>query len=341
MEHGVAPARVRGLMLGTALGDALGLVREGLGPSTTAPRYGILPGWGVVSDDTEHMVMLAWAMGPPGAHTPIEVGARFGGQLLPWLATLPFGIGWATLRASLARLVGRRTGVFSAGNGPAMRAPLLGMHPEATWRRSAAEATARITHTDPRAIEAAVFVAEVAAGCLRATTRTSKARHVMLRGCAPDEPALHAAVTTALSMLDVAPAEAARALGNSGFAVHTAGVCTWALAGAQGPADAIARAIALGGDADTHAAIVGAWAGALWGEDALDAALLGRLGPWPYTRAALVTYADALTRGTQVPKPAWAKTMGLHVALFPVVIAHAVWRVFTRPLRWVCGLPPP
>jgi ADP-ribosylglycohydrolase len=83
-----------------------------------------------------------------------------------WLLTIPAGIGWATLRACLKLLVGfgpGRSGVRSAGNGPAMRSTLLGVCAETNaqlkdWVRS----SSRLTHTDPRAEEGAYAVARAA-----------------------------------------------------------------------------------------------------------------------------------------------------------------------------------
>ena len=49
-----------GCLMGTAVGDALGLPYEGLSPRRGArmfpdlDRYHLLPGYGMVSDDTEH-----------------------------------------------------------------------------------------------------------------------------------------------------------------------------------------------------------------------------------------------------------------------------------------------
>jgi hypothetical protein len=69
---------------------------------------------------------------------------------------LPAGVGLATLRACLRLVVGvppARSGVFSAGNGPAMRAAIIGVclgHTRERLRAHVRIAT-RITHTDPKA----------------------------------------------------------------------------------------------------------------------------------------------------------------------------------------------
>jgi ADP-ribosyl-[dinitrogen reductase] hydrolase len=46
-----------------------------------------------------------------------------------WLLGLPAATGWATARALVKLWIGfnpQHSGVFSAGNGPAIRAPILG-----------------------------------------------------------------------------------------------------------------------------------------------------------------------------------------------------------------------
>src|SRR5437764_12916991 len=65
-EHG---ERVAGAVLGTAVGDALGLPREGLSRRRASRlfgdpplRYHLLLGHGMVSDDTEHTCMTGQAL---------------------------------------------------------------------------------------------------------------------------------------------------------------------------------------------------------------------------------------------------------------------------------------
>ena len=81
-----------------------------------------------------------------------------------WLVGCPPAIGLATLKACLKLWLGfspKTSGVFSAGNGPCARAPILGValgnQPE-LLREFVRRAT-RITHTDPRAEQAALAVA--------------------------------------------------------------------------------------------------------------------------------------------------------------------------------------
>jgi ADP-ribosyl-[dinitrogen reductase] hydrolase len=114
-----------GCILGTALGDALGLCCEGMSrrrqhryyPHLDAPR--LLFSRGMVSDDTEHTCMVAQAL-LAGGDDVERFTASLAWRLRFWLLALPAGIGRATLRAIVKLWLGyrpQRSGVFSAGNG--------------------------------------------------------------------------------------------------------------------------------------------------------------------------------------------------------------------------------
>jgi ADP-ribosylglycohydrolase len=162
---------LEGVLLGTAVGDALGLPLECLSARTIArrfapvTRYRLLGSTGFVSDDTEQSALVAQAIAAHPAN-PRAAARRFARSLLGWFLRLPWGIGFATLRACVRIGLGfERTGVNSAGNGAAMRAAVVGVafarQPSA--RRAFSDALAQVTHLDPRAVEGARYVSEVAA----------------------------------------------------------------------------------------------------------------------------------------------------------------------------------
>ncbi len=165
--------RLVGILLGTAVGDALGLPAEGLSPRR---RQRLLPGdWrhrflfgrGMLSDDTEHALFVAQSL----LRHPADADAfqrRLAWHLRWWFAGLPAGIGMATARACLKLWLGfppSRSGVFSAGNGPAMRSAVIGGYfhdqPELLHRFSLA--STQVTHTDPKAAVGAEAIALLAA----------------------------------------------------------------------------------------------------------------------------------------------------------------------------------
>ena len=170
---------IQGCILGTAVADAIGLPREGLTRRRaerlfgTAPlRHRLLAGRGLCSDDTEHTVMVAQALirsgGDPDAFT-----RDFARRLRWWLLRLPAGVGLGTLRASVKLWCGfgpRRSGVARAGNGPAMRAALLGVVARDDAHLAAlVAASTHPTHTDPRARQGAQVVIHLANRCCRSS----------------------------------------------------------------------------------------------------------------------------------------------------------------------------
>ncbi len=332
------PDRFEGVLLGCALGDALALPFEGLssrragrwlGPGPL--RFRLLGPWGFVSDDTEQSALVAQALvAHPGDDAAVV--ARFRRSLLGWFLRLPWGVGLATLRACARIAVGlRRTGVNSAGNGAAMRAALLGLVVEDAGRRRAlGRALAEVTHLDARAVEGALFVAEVAHHAAHGAAREAALRAALE---VVAEPSLRRALEQALALPAVTPAEAATALGHTGFVVHTLGLAAWVYAQHGATLEGAVRAcIEAGGDTDTIGAIVGAWVGAGVGAAGLPPAPLARLSPGPFGPAHLRALARAAHEvalgGTpKVPGYAWPLALARNLALFPVVLAHGFRRL--------------
>ncbi|MHB2020361.1 MAG: ADP-ribosylglycohydrolase family protein [Candidatus Xenobia bacterium] len=247
----------RGVLLGTALGDALGLPFEGL-PSRRVklplrPRF--LGRRMMVSDDTEHTIMTAQALlaCPDDA---VAFARDLAWRLRGWLLGLPAGIGFATLRGILKLWCGvtpERAGVRSAGNGPAMRAAVLGVCVRDLAKlRAYVRASTRLTHTDPRAERGALTVALLAQG-------------VPVRGI----PELMDADEELLEVLErVAEGGPWQSgpRGVKGYVYDTVGAAASAvLRHPDSFSDVLEEAISYGGDTDTVAAIAGGIAGARGG----------------------------------------------------------------------------
>src|SRR5689334_13508411 len=162
--------QITGAILGTAVADALGLPREGLSRRRAQRLFGNAPlghrflfGRGMVSDDTEHTCLVGQAL-LRAPDDPDAFARSLAWRLRLWLLGLPAGTGWATLRAVGKLWLGfppSRRGVGSAGNGPAMRAALLGtcLGHDRDRLRAYVRASTRLTHTDPRAERGAFLVA--------------------------------------------------------------------------------------------------------------------------------------------------------------------------------------
>ncbi|MEM9862805.1 MAG: ADP-ribosylglycohydrolase family protein [Myxococcota bacterium] len=333
MQHG---DRVLGALWGVALGDALGLPYEGLSHAQSTARYGgrtrfrLCGRTGYVSDDTEQTALLVQAL-VSAKDDDVRCLRRFRRSMVGWFLRLPFGIGGATLRACLRMTVGlRHPGVRSAGNGAAMRAGALGavLAKDTARRRRLSRAAAKLTHTDVRAVESAVYVAELAALCAasRSSDRVAlvRAARKVLRH---DE--LQQAIDTALRLRDAPLSTAVDALGNTGFVVHTLGICTYCfLRDSPDPWDGIDHAIRAGGDTDTHAAIVGGWSGALLGARTLPKRLVASIHNGPFGPAHLEALAYAAVHAQSAPR--WSSTRALlrNLCLYPVVVAHVIARPF-------------
>ncbi|MBI5495643.1 MAG: ADP-ribosylglycohydrolase family protein [Deltaproteobacteria bacterium] len=333
-----APAldRVRGLLLGTAVGDALGLPAEGLSPRTIARRFGALDRYrllgrtGFVSDDTEQAALVAQSL--LHARGDVDAARRaFRAALRGWFLCLPFGIGLATLRACLRLLLGlQRSGVHSAGNGAAMRMAVVGAYAwaDVELRRRLATALAEVTHLDERAVEGAVFVASVAAGCLVAAAPADRQQAVAHAVAAVRAPELRTALQRALALADARAQDAAHELGTDGFVLRSLPWATWCLlTHGDRPVEALRVCIRGGGDTDTNAAILGAWLGALHGAAALPEPLVTSLAPGPFGRDHLDALAGALCAGT--PPPRYRRVLALlrNLALYPVILAHGFRRL--------------
>ena len=157
-----------GCILGTAVGDALGLPYEGVS-AQRAPRllgspdrHRFVFGRGMISDDTEHTCMVAQSLIEAGGDVDLFL-RRFASRLRWWILALPAGVGKATARSGIKLWLGAkpaRAGVFSAGNGPAMRAAIFGAAFDDTpLMLDLVRASSRLTHTDPKAEYGAIAVA--------------------------------------------------------------------------------------------------------------------------------------------------------------------------------------
>ena len=338
-----------GCLLGTAVGDALGLPLEGLHPRRILRltggevRHRLLPGTGMLSDDTEQSAFVAQALAEAGGD-PDRFARRLARRLRWWLLGLPAGIGLATLRAIVKLWLGfppARSGVWSAGNGAAMRVAIVGVHAgsDEPRREALVRAATRVTHTDPRAEAGAQLVAEFAAlNASRAEPRDAL-RAALARAADADDD-FAAACAEALAAFDAgedAPAFCAAhgmAGGVSGFVNRTVPVA--ALIVLRHPRDfeaAIRETLACGGDTDTVAAIVGGIVGAGTGPDGIPREWQAGLRDWPRSRAWLVELAEtlALREGLGLERPVpKLSVVGLllrNLLFIVIVLAHGFRRL--------------
>lgn len=335
--------RIAGTLLGTALGDALGLAAEGMSARAIERRFGRVDRYhmigrtGFVSDDTEQAALIAQSLARHPADVDRCVDA-FRRSLLGWFGRLPWGIGKATLRSCIRIGLGLRpSGVISAGNGAAMRAAIIGafFRERDDDRERFGRDLAEVTHRDPRAVEGALYVAELAAACARSPLGTRpETCQAQARPCVTISEfgdVIDRARELALGRVSIR--EAAEACGRSGFVLHSVSLATFVfLRYGEDPSTALTEIIAAGGDTDSNAAILGGWLGALHGEAALPADLIGRIHDGPFGPSHLRALAECLTcirdgNPTRVPRFSAAAALARNLALFPVVLGHGFRRL--------------
>jgi len=259
----------------------------------------------MVSDDTEHTCMVAQSLIGSGGD-PDAFARQLAWRFRLWVLALPAGIGFATLRSILKLWLGvspQKSGVHSAGNGPAMRAAIIGaaIDDGAKLTRLVRSST-RITHTDPRAESGALAVAlaaqmarqsEVVRGAafldrFRAHTDGGDGE---LEGLIEDDE-LGSLIEDAVRAADEGRSTADFAVsmglakGVSGFVLHTVPVALHAwLTNQRDFRSAVQAVIQCGGDADSTGAIVGGIVGASVGREGIPEEWLDRLIEWPRSTA--------------------------------------------------------
>ncbi len=333
---------ILGCLLGTAVGDALGLPAEGLSRRRIAARWGRLEdhrlvlGRGLISDDTEHTLMVATAL--IEHRSSVEAFQRgLTWRFRWWFASLPAGVGLSTAKAILKLWMGMppsRSGVRSAGNGAAMRSAIIGVvwqHDEAALRRFT-EAAATLTHIDPRAVEAALMIARAAALAARRVETLQVV--AILRELAQSAEMIERveALTVGLARGDTVTGFAERwggGRGVSGFAPDSCAVALYAWLRHRGDfRETLVNAIACGGDTDSVAAMAGGLAGAETGEDGIPPAWITNLWEWPRSTAYLRQVAAQLAQdnGT-APSWCWLAIPLRNAVFLSIVLAHGFRRL--------------
>jgi ADP-ribosylglycohydrolase len=310
-----------GSMLGTAVGDALGLACEGLSPTRqvkmfpSLDRYGFLFGIGMISDDTEHTVMVAQALIESGGDEA-RFTRDFAWRLKGWLLALPAGVGMATGRAIIKLLLfipPTWSGVKSAGNGPAMRAAVLGVaygdDPDKLARLN--RTSARITHRDDRAEHGALTVAVAAHLSARQVVPvTPQGFAESMSTLLPADSATLAAIRAVVASLESgqSAADFVAGLGSrngvSGYMLHTLPAVLHVWLRHQDDYDGgVKEMIRLGGDADSTAAIVGGIIGARVGPEGIPQTLRSNLIDWPRSPAMIEKVARRLAHSRLTGTP--------------------------------------
>jgi ADP-ribosyl-[dinitrogen reductase] hydrolase len=337
-----------GCILGTAVGDALGLPYEGLSPDRARKlfgppdRYRFFLHRGMISDDTEHTCMVSQSLIESGLNVEAFT-RRFASRLRWWMLALPAGVGKATARSCVKLWLGispSKSGVYSAGNGPAMRAAILGATiDDVPTLLEFVRATSLVTHTDPKAEFGAVAVALAAREALRDEPVQAERWLELVSQSLPSD-ATELIELLQSTVASVANGEStrdyARALGLNrgvtGYTYHTVPVAIhcW-LSFSNDFQKALTVAIECGGDADTTAAIVGGIVGANVGQKGIPAEWIRGIWEWPrsvsWMQALGTELSQAWPNATRAPRVHPMAVIMRNVLFLAVVLRHGFRRL--------------
>lgn len=312
MSAGVA--RFVGALLGTAYGDGLGAAVEGLAAGEIRSRYGevrdFLPGRGAIgryTDDTQMTLALARSIVRRGGVDAADCSRSYAEHYQPErgygrsahavLTALQEGADW------------RETGTMffpegSYGNGGAMRIAPVGLlysNESPEWLREAVFDAIRCTHVHPEAVDGALIQARAVGRAL-----ASPRGELPVAGPRLDEltflcrtDVFRRKLGEVRGLLDRAAGddEAGARLGSGVSSAESvpAALFIFLRYGAD-PEEALVRAVALGGDTDTIAAMVGALCGALHGAEAFPRRWYEGLENGRDGRDEIVAVAERLAR---------------------------------------------
>ncbi|MDI9633663.1 MAG: ADP-ribosylglycohydrolase family protein [Methanolinea sp.] len=268
-------SRVTGVLLGIAIGDALGAPFEGGGPPDVPVRSyyagGRVPrAAGEYTDDTLQALALAESLAACRGFCPADFVARlereyalhrefFGPTTSAVLLLVQQG---EDIRSAASRVHEERGS--SRSNGSVVRGPPLGVYFPGPGLEAVSLACSALTHADPVPGACSAFVNRMVSEMCRGATR-EEAYFRALRRCRDPEVA-----RVLGSWADFPPVPGLDAL----EATHAA--LSVFLRTRSFP-DCVAAAVALGGDADSVAALAGALAGAHYGSRAVPAAWIAGL----------------------------------------------------------------
>lgn len=329
-----------GCLLGVAIGDSLGLPFEGLSDRRITKRLGSRPlrqtfllGRGMLSDDTEQSCLVIEAFRLSEGDVQL-FQQRFAKRLIGWFLAIPAGIGLATIKSCLRLLVGvppNLSGVRSAGNGAAMRAPVLGaLFPhDAQARRTFCDACSIVTHTDQRAIDGARVMAESVALSPQVVDGSLGRNDFLAHLTSQCESQEWKAVLSQMEAKGDAR-EFAKSIGSfgkvTGYVMQSVPVAIYIwLSEPQKPRSGLETAIRLGGDTDTVGAMLGALYGASLGPNAFPDEWRNRISDYPRS----ASYLEGLTdfKSSAVPKVLWPLCLIRNMFFLLVVVAHGLRRL--------------
>ncbi len=297
--------RIRGVLYGQAIGDALGLGAEFLTRTQVArcypyglTRYGQIlrdghaQRWevGAWTDDTAQMLCILDSLLEKRAVDVRDIALKLhawavhdGRGMGQTVASVVFSPDFLSDPHGAARHVWEASGRESAANGGVMRTAILGIwdyrHPDRI--RGNAEAVCKVTHYDPRCAGSCVLICLAISALLQGQDSEAIFRQAYAEADGYD-PRIRPYLDRALDSLEALDLDEgldpeAGGSGKIGYTLKTLGAGFWALKYAASYREGILQVIGEGGDADTNAAVAGAVLGARFGFSQLPQKLVDGL----------------------------------------------------------------
>jgi ADP-ribosylglycohydrolase len=320
--------RIRGVVFGQAIGDALGLGTEYLSRSEIRHVYprGLRSydqflrdfhrsTWhpGEWTDDTNQMLCILECLLSRGCADVNDIAARF----VEWANSDGRGLGGTVARVireprflelphEASRRIWEQSGQTLAANGGVMRTSILGVweYHDPLRVMENAESVCKITHWDPRCVGSSVAVSLAIASLLRGecdldnivadTSQAAEEYHPEVREC------LRTIATHSLESLSLDRIEGV------GYTIRTLGAGFWALCNGITFESGLLSIINEGGDADTNGAVAGSLLGARFGYSSIPTPWIAGLA----AREKLEALVDRLVSGMGIACP---PTSGGHV----------------------------
>lgn len=291
--------RARGALLGTFVGDAVGMPYEGAHPEDIPEQVEMLEarlGRGTYTDDTQMMIALAESLLENGRVDEDHLGRTFVAAYDPRRG---YGSGTEAVLALIRDGVPPTDAALKAfdgggsmGNGAAMRiAPVaVRFAGDQEALLDAVRRSAVVTHAHRLGVDAAAVQATAIAAALRGEDAISAAH------AAASSEELRYWIAEAMKLLADRPAPSviAAALGTGATGPESVPAAIYAAAANDTFVDAVSFAVRLGGDTDTIAAMCGAIAGARCGASAIPTRWLDALENGDKGRSHVESLADRL-----------------------------------------------
>lgn len=287
--HGraVPQDRFRGVLLGLAVGDALGAPAEFMTPDQVREHWGLLTEMvgggchgvapGEATDATDMMLALAESLVSSGEFAPEDIVARY----RAWFADSPSDVSLTTRTVMLALAAGtpwdlasRRAyeilGFPTAGNGSVMRCAPIALRYlyDDEARRTTSLRESMLTHFDHLAGWSCVAFNELLAAAMAG--RLEKSLPAIAAALDPEDSRVAGALREAL---EAEPGE----IQVAAFVLDTLKAALWAVLRTHSFEEALIEIVNRGDDCDTVGAVTGALAGAVYGADAIPARWLAPL----------------------------------------------------------------